>query len=87
MTRAAWTNSAAVRPWRLRITCRVESRIKLSRLVSFASLFSSTIVRTNVESSTEEVGMRESLHAALASTAATTRTGKWRQVMCSNAIG
>ena len=65
----------------------MESRIRLSRLVSLANFCSSIIVRTNVESSTEEVGIRVSLHAALESTAATIKTGKWRQVMCSNAIG
>jgi 2-methylcitrate dehydratase PrpD len=55
--------------------------------VSFASFCSSTIVRTNVESSTEEVGMRAPVHATIASTAAKAKTEKWRQVMSSNAIG
>ncbi len=86
MARAACTSSPAVSPFRLRITRRVESRIRLSSVVSSAKRSSSTIVRTNVESSTAEVGILVPLQAAPATTAAASTTARARVIIGSNAI-
>jgi hypothetical protein len=87
MTRAACTSSPAVSPCRLRITRRVESRIRLSNEVSSAKRCSSIIVCTNVESSTAEVGILVLTHPDPATrTAAASTTAKGRAIIGSNAI-
>ena len=86
MARAACTSSVAVRPFRLRITRRVESRIRLSNVVSSCKRSSSTIVRTKVESFTAEVGMALPVQATRARTVPADTT-KRRVSICCNAIG
>jgi hypothetical protein len=87
MTRAACTSSPAVSPCRLRITRRVESRIRLSNVVSSAKRCRSIIVCTNVESSTAEVGILVLMHPNPATrTAAASTTAKGRAIIGSNGI-
>lgn len=86
MDRAACISSAAVSPCRLRITRRVESRIKLSSVLSSAKRSRSTIVCTKVESSTAEVGSLLPLHPNPATSRAASTTAKERAIICCNGI-
>lgn len=86
IARAASTSSPAVRPCRLRITRRVESRIRLSNVVSSDKRCRSIIVCTKVESSTAEVGSFVPLQAQAASTVAMSTIPKRRAVIGSYAM-